>query len=164
MNGIDDDETLTAYHEAGHAAIGYALGAKIESVQLGGDDELPLRFGDCRVNWGRVDPHCDWQCLRETMTVLAGPVAEMIYRGERLHPAVYGPWQDDWQLAMAFAESISADLQGRSRWLERIIVDLHHRMQDELCWAAIAAVADELQAHDFLDEHQLTETLGFWLR
>jgi hypothetical protein len=165
MDGMDDDEVLTAYHEAGHAAIGYALGARIESVQLGGDDDdLPRRFGDCRVNWGRVNDRCDWQRLREVMTVLAGPVAEMIYRGERLHPALYGPWIDDWRMAWTCAEPIAADPLARTRLLEQVIVDLHRRMKQEPCWSAIAAVADELQAHEWLEEDQLIETLGFWLR
>ena len=164
MNGPDEDESWTAYHEAGHAAIGYALGARIESVQLGGeDDELPARFGDCRVNWGRVDASCDWQRLREVMTVLAGPVAEMIYRGEPLHPARYGPWQEDWDRAWSSADAIVADPLDRTRWLEKVIVELHRRLQDDACWAAIAAVADELQAHEFLDEDRLADTLRFWL-
>tara|TARA_R110002049_G_scaffold4601_5_gene32021 strand:+ start:38529 stop:39023 length:495 start_codon:yes stop_codon:yes gene_type:complete len=163
MNGMDDDDVLTAYHEAGHAAIGYALGARIESVQLGGDDDLPARFGDCRVNWGPVDDACDWQRMREVMTVLAGPVAEMIYRGEPLHPAHYGPWQDDWRLAWSCAERLAADPRQRTRLLERVVVDLHARIQCQPCWAAIAAVADELQAHEFLDEEQLSDALGFWI-
>ena len=56
---MDDEETLTAYHEAGHAVIGYALGGVVDSLQLGGeaDDQLPRRFGECRIRWGRVDPH-----------------------------------------------------------------------------------------------------------
>ena len=161
---MDDDEVLTAYHEAGHAAIGYALGARIESVQLGAEvDELPLRFGDCRVNWGPIDAGCNWQRMRELLTVLAGPVAEMIYRGEMLHPAHFGPWQHDWRIAWERAESLAPQPQSRTRLLEQTIVDLHRRMQQELCWAAIAAVADELQAHECLDEDQLAETLGFWL-
>ena len=165
MNDSDEDDQWTAYHEAGHAAIGYALGARIESVQLGGDvDDLPARFGDCRVNWGRVDPSCDWQRLREVMTVLAGPVAEMIYRSEPLHPARYGPWQEDWFRAWSCADTIMADHRSRTRWLEKVIVELHHRLQGEMCWAAIAAVADELQAHEYLDEERLSEILRFWLQ
>lgn len=165
MDDPDDDETLTAYHEAGHAAIGYALGARIESVQLGGEiDDLPARFGDCLVNWGPVDASCDWQRLREIMTILAGPVAEMIYRGEPLHPAHYGPWTDDWRMAWECAASVAKDPQTRTRLLEQVIADLLRRMKQEPCWSAIASVADELQAHECLDEEQLAETLGFWLR
>jgi hypothetical protein len=160
---LDDDDTLTAYHEAGHAVVGYALGARIERVQLGGeaDDDLPERFGDCLVNWGRVSPHCSWQRQCELMTILAGPVAEMIYRGEPLHPAHYGPWQGDWQ--QAWSHCPAKDDHSRTRILEQIILELRDRLSDDQCWAAIAAVADELLAHEHLDEEQLSGTLEFWL-
>jgi hypothetical protein len=160
---LDDDETLTAYHEAGHAVVGYALGATIERVQLGGeaDDDLPERYGDCLVNWGRVSPECSWQRQCELMTILAGPVAEMIYRGEPLHPAHYGPWQGDWQ--QAWMHCPAKDDQTRTKILEQIILELRDRLSDDQCWAAIAAVADELLAHEHLDEEQLSGTLEFWL-
>ncbi|NNE00112.1 MAG: cell division protein FtsH [Pirellulaceae bacterium] len=161
----DDDETLTAYHEAGHAVIGYALGARIERVQLGGeaDDHLPERFGDCLVNWGMVHPDCTEQRQRELMTILAGPVAEMIYRGEPLHPAHYEPWQGDWQQAWDHCRDGVPDPIRRTGLLEQLIGQLHRRMSDDDCWAAVAAVADELLAHEFLDEEQLSDTLAFWL-
>ncbi|QDT13871.1 cell division protein FtsH [Planctomycetes bacterium K23_9] len=161
---LDDDETLTAYHEAGHAVVGYALGGRIERVQLGGeaDDDLPERFGDCLVNWGRVSSECSWQRQCELMTILAGPVAEMIYRGERLHPAHYGPWQGDWQQAWMHCPPVKDD-RSRTLILEKMIVELHQRLSDDQCWAAIAAVADELLAHEYLDEEQLSGALEFWV-
>ena len=162
---MDDDETLTAYHEAGHAVVGFALGARIERVQLGGeaDDHLPERFGDCLVNWGQVDPNCSWQQQRELMTMLAGPVAEMIYRGEMLHPAHFGPWQGDWQQAWEHCAISVPDPERRTRLLETLVVHLHRRMSDDGCWGAIAAVSDELLAHEYLDEDQLAGTLSFWI-
>ncbi|WP_145176040.1 cell division protein FtsH [Rubripirellula lacrimiformis] len=161
-----DDETLTSYHEAGHAVVAHSLGATVDSMQLWGeaDDWLPERFGDCRVNWGPVDPNLDWQRQREIMTYLAGPVAEMIYRGEPLHPALYGPWQDDWQRAMATCEAIIRDPQQRTLLLEKIIVSLHQHLQNEPYWPAIAGLADELAAHEMLEADQVAETLEFWLR
>ena len=160
-----DDETLTAYHESGHAVIGYALGGKIDSIQLWGeaDDSLPERFGDCRVNWGKVSGENDWQRQREIMTVLAGPVAEMIYRGEKLHPAAYGPWQHDWQTAMSIGLQMTRDASKCTRLMESIIVELHRHMQNEPCWPAIASLADELAAHEMLEEEQVAEVLEFWL-
>ena len=162
---MDDEETLTAYHEAGHAVIGYLLGGRIESVCLGddGDDELPRRFGDCRVNWGPVDPRADWQLQREILTLLAGPVAEMIYRGEKLHPAVFGPWTEDWRLAFERGAGIATDPRRRTRALEELIAHLHSRMKADPYWAAIAAVADQLLAHEFMEEDALSDTLAFWI-
>ena len=160
-----DDETLTAYHESGHAVVGYAMGGKIDSMQLWGeeDDYLPERFGDCRVNWGRVDAKADWQRQREIMTILAGPVAEMIYRGEELHPATYGPWQHDWDTAMSIASGMVRDPVKCTRLLEMIILELHKHLQKEPCWPAIASLADELGAHEMLVEEQVAEVLEFWL-
>ncbi len=36
MDEMDDDETLTAYHEAGHAVIAYALGGTVDSLAVVG--------------------------------------------------------------------------------------------------------------------------------
>lgn len=163
---VHDEETLTAYHEAGHAVIGFALGARIESVQLWGeaDDFLPARFGDCRVNWGRIDPNADFQRQREVLTILAGPVAEMVYTGDRPHPALFGPWQGDWLQANQIADGLVADLPARTHLLEKMIVRLHQVISSDGCWAAIAAVADELAAHDLVEEDRIQDIVGFWLR
>lgn len=163
---LDDDATLTAYHESGHAVIAYALGGQIISLQLGGeaDDWLPDRFGDCRIEWGRVDPNADWQRQREVLTVLAGPVAEMVYRDEPLHPAHYGPWQHDWQLAWTIGEHLVHEVPKRTVLLEALIGQLHLQIQSEPCWSAIAALADELAAHEYLDADQIEESIGFWFR
>ncbi|MEM9643612.1 MAG: cell division protein FtsH [Planctomycetota bacterium] len=163
---MDEEDTVSAYHEAGHAVVGYALGAKIDAVQLGGeaDDFLPERFGECRVNWGRVDPNQDSQRQRELMTILAGPVAEMIYTGEKWHPAFFGPWQSDWCQATTIATGLVADPARRVRLLETMAARLHQVMSADGCWAAIAAVADELETHEFVESDTIEEVVGFWLR
>jgi hypothetical protein len=98
------------------------------------------------------------------MTVLAGPVAEMIYREEEIHPAAFPPWQHDWALALKLAEPLFKQSGKRIAWLEAMMVELRQRLERESCRAAIAAVADELLAHEFLDSDQLEATIGFWLR
>ena len=159
----EEDETITAYHEAGHAAVGYALGGNIESIGLyaEADDFLPERFGDCHVNWGRVDPNANWQIQREVLTILAGPIAEKIYRGESLHPATYLPWRYDWELAVTRSGQIE-NLQ-QAKFLAAALALLESRLREDRCWAAIAAVADELLAHEYLDGEQLAGTLAFWI-
>jgi hypothetical protein len=161
----DDDETLTAYHEAGHAVVGHLLGGEIDSVGLyaEADEWLPERFGDCHVNWGRVLVDSDWQAQREIITILAGPVAEMIYRQERLHPATYPPWQHDWRWAWQRAERLIRAPERRTRFLETLVVWLHEHLSDDNAWAAVAAVSDELLAHEYLDQEQLADTLSFWI-
>ena len=161
-----DEETLTAYHESGHAVIGYALGGTVQGMQLGGDEDdcLPARFGDCRIHWGRVDPNLDWQRKREILTVLAGPVAEMVYREESYHPAVFGPWKHDWEQAWQTATPMWGDERQRMRGLEIIIVELKRRIQLEQVWAAVAALADELVAHEMLEEERVEDVLSFWFQ
>jgi hypothetical protein len=163
---MDESEALTAWHEAGHAVIGFALGGRVESVSLGGEanEWLPERFGDCVVNWGPVDATCNWQIQREIMTLLAGPVAEMMYLEEVRRLATVPEWQYDWEMAFRIAESFLPNADNRTVWLERLAEELHLRMERDSCRAAIAAVADELLAHEILEEDQLQATIGFWLR
>ena len=161
-----DEQDLTCYHEAGHAVVGYLLGGKIDRIQLGGEPEenWPAQFGDCLIHWKNIIPNCSWQLQRELLTILAGPVAEMIYRGEQRHPAVFGPWQGDWAQAMARGAAFSADLQQRTQLLEMMIVELYGLLEQQRFWAAIAAVADELSAHEYLEQEQIADCLHFWLQ
>lgn len=162
---MEDDETLTAYHEAGHVVVGYLLGAQIDEVRLGSmiEDCLPNRFGDCMINWGRTSDRCSWQRQREIMTILAGPVAEMIYLGERLHPAHHGPWKSDWQQAIERSDGYFSDPQTQTRFLETILVTLHEKMSREPFWAAVAAISDELLAHESLEHDKIAETVSYWM-
>lgn len=161
---VDDEETITAYHEAGHAVIGFLLGGTIESVGLyaEADDWLPERFGDCHVNWGRVDPKANEQTEREILTVLAGPVAEMIYTQEIMHPAENPTWQYDWVLAERLSRRLFPNPAQRAAFLTGALTVLHDQIWRDQCWAAIAAIADELLAHESLDAEQLADTLKFW--
>lgn len=163
---MDDEETQTAYHEAGHAVIAYALGGVVESLQLGGesDDHLPERFGDCRIHWGRVDPLGDWQLQREVLTVLAGPAAEMVYRGERFAPDSFGPWQDDWTRAWEIGHAFATDATKRSQVLWLLTLRLERLLRSDRLWPAVSALADELLAHEFLDRDQTEDVLQFWIR
>ena len=162
---MDDEEIFTAYHEAGHAVVAYALGATIESVQLGGeaDDWLPERFGECRIRWGRVDPNSDWQRQREVLAILAGPVAELIYRGETPDSAGLQSWQHDWQLAWGISKAIANEPPARVLFLQQTVAWLQNRLSAEQSWAAVAAVADEILAHEYVEGEKLEEVLSFWI-
>ena len=135
-------------------------------MQLGGeaDEWLPERFGDCRIEWGRVDPRMDWQIQREVLAILAGPVAEMIYRNESIHPARYAPWQHDWHHAWSISQRLVSDQRQHIKLLEELLGQLRSVVQSVPCWSAIAALADELAAHEYLESHHIEETIGFWFR
>ena len=62
---------------------------------------------------------------------------------------------------MTLGESLQTDLRPRTRLLERLLVSLDGIIRTDACWAAIAAVADELAAHGFLDRQQLQDIVGF---
>ena len=41
---------------------------------------------------------------------------------------------------------------------------LHRVVESEPCWSAIAALADELAAHEYLEADQIEDVIGFWFR
>jgi hypothetical protein len=167
----DDEDIYTAYHEAGHAIVGCALGARIESVSLSQasayddfDDGLPRRFGDCLVNWGRLDPHQPWQQQRELLTVLAGPVAEWVYRAEDADEIELSSWAMDWQQAQRCAARLFAEPEKQSRLLRGSVARLQQIIGNEPVWPAIAALADELMIGDVVEADRVSELVRFWWR
>ncbi len=167
----DDDELNTAYHEAGHAIIGCALGAHIESVSLSQasiyddhDDGLPRRFGDCIVNWGRVDPDQRWQQQRELLTILAGPVAEWVYRGDDTDELDTASWELDWQHAQRCVEQMVVGSKQQIRLLRSVIERLRRVIASEPVWPAVAALADELMIGDAIEADRVAELVRFWWR
>ncbi|QEG43220.1 ATP-dependent metallopeptidase FtsH/Yme1/Tma family protein [Roseimaritima ulvae] len=156
-------ETLTAYHEAGHVIMAACLGADVQSVTIEPDhDDGPARYGDTRARWPLGFPARELR-RREIFVLLAGPVAEMIYRGEPLHPGFVPEWADDWRQAWALAEPLYRDPPARLKQLERLTRELYQMLRDDRRWAAIAALADELLAHETLDEEMIADVVAQWL-
>lgn len=165
----DDEDVNTAYHEAGHAIVGCALGAHIESVSLSQasmfddtDDGLPCRFGDCIVNWGRVDPDHRWQQQRELLTILAGPVAEWIYRGEDADESIAASWTSDWEHSLACVQRLVAGHEQQMRLLRSTTSRLKQLVAAEPVWPAVAALADELMIGDPVEADRVAELVRFW--
>ncbi len=73
-------------------------------------------------------------------------------------------WKHDWENACKISESLVPDSRKRSMMLEELIRRLHRLVESDSCWPAIAALADELAAHEFLDQDQIEQTIGFWFR
>ena len=124
------------------------------------DGHLPERFGDCRINWGFISAKLTvHHSYREMLTLLAGPAAEAVYRDAPLVPSEYAPWAWDWTAAGIRASAFTKSLAEANRQRELAYEELLRSVASEQIWPAIAAVADELLAHEQLDQEQLASCL-----
>lgn len=162
---MDDEEVLTAYHEAGHATVGFALGGIVESIQLGGEHPIVgvSQFGECRIAWNAISQASDSQLQRELATVLAGPAAEIVYLGETLELVAMKPWKQDLDTAWSLVGSIVSSESEKRKMLNQIICQLQHIIARDRYWPAVAGLADELLAHEFLEQEAIEEILSFWI-
>ncbi len=154
---------LTAYHEAGHAPMATLLGGRVERVTIDPDnDDGPARYGDTRIRWrkGLGDKEHAEKLVRVS---LAGPVAEMIYTGDPYHPGMVAEWAADWRDAWNAAALLQPNERKRLDHLEQTSIQLYHRMRRDDLWAALAALADNLLAHETLETEEITEILDDWL-
>jgi ATP-dependent Zn protease len=156
---------IVAYHEAGHVFMAFFVGARIRYVTIDPDrDDGPERYGDTQVLWQRSRYAPRELAEKEVQVALAGPVAEMIHSGDPFHPGFVAEWSADWQAAWNSAEVLASDEQKRMRYLEQTSIQLHRLLSRDDHWAALAAVVDNLLAHERLEEEEITEILQAWLR
>lgn len=156
-------EDITSYHEAGHVLMAIVLGGRVPHATIEPDrDDGPDRHGDVRVLWPQSDPADKAFAEKLVLTALAGPVAEMIYTGEPYHLGFVAEWSADWQHAFEAAAVIVPDQRQRLAWLESQVRRLHSLLSDRY-WPAIGALADELAAHETLEEEQINAAVEPWL-
>ena len=160
MRADNADEEETAYHECGHVYLAHLLGARIRGVTIEPDrDDGPARYGDASIEW----PARRWSARdlsqRCISVALAGPVAEMIHRGEPLHPGFVPEWSQDWRVAWECAADLVTNERARLRFLEDTIRQLHAMLRQDEHWHRLACIVDHLLAHETLDEEQLAEIL-----
>ncbi|MDG2224094.1 MAG: hypothetical protein P8L85_22120 [Rubripirellula sp.] len=155
---------VSAYHEAGHAFVAFYVGARVRSVTIDPDrDDGPARYADIKIEWP-LDQFTERELAENSVLVaLAGPVAEMIHRGEPLHPGFVAEWAADWKLAWRDAAPYYPDERKRLIYLERTSVRLYKLLDREDHWAALAAVVDNLLAHETLDGDEVEEILQQWM-
>lgn len=158
------EEEITAWHESGHAFVAIYLGGEVQSLSIDPDwDDGPKRYGDVTVRWetGRYSQRKMQE--NAVLVALAGPVAEMIHRGDPFHPATVAEWSQDWQLAWQ-AASFEPSKQKRLKFLENTTIDLHHTLSQVNHWAAIGAIVDHLLAHEILEGETVHEIVAEWIR
>ncbi|MEM7314481.1 MAG: M50 family metallopeptidase [Planctomycetota bacterium] len=158
---MDDELELTAYHEAGHAVAAAILGGRVTRITLEPEDDD--RYGDTRIEWPLAGVSRKEQIVREIRTLLAGPVAESIYAGSDYELRITRESSVDWLRAAEFASSLFTDKPKRTAYLAIIADELKEDLRQESIWAALAALSDELLAHETIEQHQIEEVLGFWL-
>jgi len=152
-------ELLTAYHEAGHCVMAMMVGGNVEVASISPDrSDRPLH-GIVQVRWDRR-PSFESECL----VALAGLAAEMVYRQEPFHPGSVAEWSEDWGIAWDLAGLRVSDEEKRVRLLEALTVKIYQLFHRDYVWNAVAALADELLAHETIYEPEIDETVRFWLR
>jgi len=156
---------ISAYHEAGHALLAVCAGARVRSVTIEPDrDDGPSRHADIQVEWPISQMTTRQYHEKSVQVALAGPVAEMLYSGEPYHPGTVAEWSADWSMAWeAAAGMFPADRQ-RMQYLEQATVQLYQLLDRHDYWAAIAAIADNLLAHETLEGEEVEDIVSQWLR
>ena len=156
---------IVAYHEAGHALMALLLGGEVRMVTIDPDnDDGPDRQGDTQVLWRRSGVSDQEFATLAIQVSLAGPVAEMIYSGDPYHPGLVAEWAADWNEAWTSAMLLHSSERQRLEYLERVSIQLYHRLKADNLWPALAALADHLLAHETLDREQVEEIVDEWLR
>jgi ATP-dependent Zn protease len=153
---------VTAYHEAGHAFVAVRAGAKVLSLTIAPDnDDGPERFGDTKIAWP-VDKFSQRDLAAKAVLVaLAGPVAEMIHRGEPYHPGLVPEWASDWQNAWHVSAALFPDKRRRLAHLERMTSELYQLLFLDEHWTTLAIIVDNLLAYERLEGSDLEEILQF---
>ncbi|MCA9216349.1 MAG: hypothetical protein KDB27_24945 [Planctomycetales bacterium] len=160
---MDDDIQLTAYHEAGHAVMAWYLGGVVERLTISPDtDDGPSRFGDTRVVWRTSQWSERELAVREIKVSLAGPVVEMVYSGDQYEPQFLAEWQHDWAMAVERASTFLPTGNAKVTYLQTMIAELIKFIERDDTWAAVAALADELEAHESLGAEEVSEILRAW--
>ncbi len=101
---------------------------------------------------------------KSVSVALAGPVAEMIHRGEPYHPGLVAEWSADWKAAWDAAASLFPAERKRLAYLEERTVQLYRLLDRDDHWAALAAIVDNLLAHETLEGEEVEDIVRQWLR
>lgn len=121
------------------------------------------KYGITQVVWPSDWFETKTGCEQAAMVALAGPAAEMIHLGEPFHPATVVEWSEDWRQADEALRSWIKQEPARFLALEHIArLVVNHFYQDSV-WAAVAALADELDAHETLEQEAIEEVLNVWM-
>ncbi len=144
------------------------LGGRLLSVSIERNYlDHPNQAGAVEVEWqdakAKTRKVLAETCSRQIHVILAGPVAEAIYRGGPLHPSVVDEWRYDWQQALTQATLFEKSEPKRWKILEQTYANLYRMLQKETHWQAISEVADQLLAHETIEGGEVHEIVARWI-
>jgi Peptidase family M41 len=131
-------DSVTAYHEAGHAVIALCLDRPVHRVSV-----LPNRdrLGQCEFGKGRFKPSED-ALEREILIALAGFAAEARHTGN-YH--MEGANQDLRYVRRLVLERKTE--RAAPRYEERMLSKVEAMLADDATWRAVEVIAAELLKH-----------------
>jgi ATP-dependent Zn protease len=157
------DEAIAAYHEAGHAVIAVVLGGQIIEATIERNAlDAPERDGLVSVRWREL-ANKQAQLIRELQIVLAGPVAEAIYRDIEVDLVAHPEWKHDLIAAIQLLRLANINDMKAQALMLQTMRQLKRVMDDESHWQAIAEVADLLQAHETIEGEEVHEIVARWI-
>lgn len=136
-----ESHTATAYHEAGHAVMAYALGRLVDKVtvspaqiQTGG-----FRLGACKMQKGRSKPSRDY-LEDEVLILFAGMVGESHYTQQYCQAGA----AQDLQAVKRLLKTRAPRERQLQRLAQRLLDKTEHLLNDQVNRRAIAMIANEL--------------------
>ena len=157
-----DEEEITAYHEAGHVVMALKLGGQIVHATLEppNDDGLQ-RYGETVTSWRGMGR--DSLLMAEIAVSVAGPISEMIYTGERGELSECPEWCADWATSLERALLLCSSHHAALKLIEKTRRQTETYFSTDSGWAAVAAIADLLLAHDTVEHDICYDEVHFWL-
>lgn len=136
-----DELAATAYHEAGHAVMAWALGRNIHKVTIiAGRTPFGLtKLGACELQKGRHKPRKD-TFEDEVLILLAGMVAEARYTGAYCPKGA----NEDLKAVESLLCSRANSQKQHEKLHRRLLGKTEHLLEDDVLANAVKCVADEL--------------------
>lgn len=137
------------------------LGASVSGLSIATEDGW--KVGYAQVIW---PASCERQqiIISDIKTALAGPVSEMVYRGDYDYLRIRAEHIVDWQIVEANLDRLRLVESSRGPLLRQLVADLYNTIRGDQVWSAIGDVAELLMLHEAIEGESVHQTTEFWLR